>query len=98
MQDLNLRPPACRAEALASQVILRHTLTEPLSSACTPACTETASKAHDDPLAAFVGHLTPADRARLAALLAGSGEEVDTIEGSHPDGKTGLDGAGDMPG
>jgi len=44
------------------------------SSRCTSRCTETENEPNADPLAGFVASLTPADRARLVALLTGQAE------------------------
>ena len=44
------------------------------SARCTSRCTETGNEPNADPLASFVANLTPADRARLVALLTGQAE------------------------
>jgi hypothetical protein len=76
MQDLNLRPPACRAEGPPSQSIEHEPLAAPLPAVCTPVCCENAPGSNVEALAKVITALTPAERARLAALLAGpAGEE-----------------------
>jgi hypothetical protein len=54
--------------------------------ACTAACTSKAESADADPLAQLAASLlalSPADRARLVAMLAGQGE-AGTREGGRP--------------
>jgi hypothetical protein len=53
---------------------------------CTSGCTSKSENAHADPLetlAAALRSLSPADRARLAAMLTGQGEAV-AREGGQP--------------
>jgi len=49
-------------------------LTATPSARCTSRCTETGNEPNADPLAGFVASLTPADRARLVAMLTGQAE------------------------
>jgi hypothetical protein len=60
------------------------------SARCTARCTENGNEANADPLAGFVASLTPADRARLVALLTkqGEGGKGMTAEGAlSPEGR-----------
>src|SRR4051794_3015571 len=74
MRDSNPRPPACKADELASQVLQNQNVTQSNSSRCTPRCSNNDPEPNADPLASFVANLTPADRARLGALLTGQRE------------------------
>ena len=62
---------------------LSHVTATP-SARCTSRCTETGNEPNADPLAGFVANLTPADRARLVALLTGQAEEG-ALEASSQD-------------
>ena len=75
MQDLNLRPPACRAEGRSSQVPFNVELTTRMPLACTVACDETAHYPKTDPLADIVASLSTDQRERLAAMLIGKDDE-----------------------
>src|SRR5208337_5156507 len=77
MRESNPRHPACKAESDPSQASTISRLTTTTSARCTSRCTETGNEPNADPLAGFVASLTPADRARLVALLTGHGSEGD---------------------
>lgn len=74
MQDLNLRPPACRAGEHASEDLSNQSVMPSNIAACTTACTNPNPEANTDPLAAFVSSLTPDQCRRLAALLLARAE------------------------
>ncbi len=72
--DSNQRPPEPHSGGDASQLLPNQGDRESDPSVCTPVCTNQATDQQPDPVAALAAALmglSPADRARLAALLVG---------------------------
>jgi hypothetical protein len=74
MRDSNPRHPVCKAESDPTQQLIDPQVASPPSSCCTSRCTEDEDRPNADPLADLVANLTPADRARLVAMLTGQRE------------------------
>src|SRR5262245_3916530 len=97
MEDRGLEPLTscmpCKRSPDLSETLSEVTSTP--SARCTPRCTENGNEPNTDPLAGFVASLTPADRARLVALLTGQQEGSDP---SKSTGETsGMSGEGTEP-
>jgi hypothetical protein len=76
-EDLNLRPLGPEPSSSTSKSLEKQAISATAANACTPACTSEAKSEQTDPVAALAAallSLSPADRARLAALLTGQAE------------------------
>ncbi|MGH7226159.1 MAG: hypothetical protein ACRELF_23335, partial [Gemmataceae bacterium] len=74
---MNLRPLGPEPSSGTSKRPEKQAISASAANACTTACTSDGKNEQTDPLAAIADKLmslSPADRARLAAMLAGQGQ------------------------